>query len=86
MQSFIKESAETLNYKIYNCTMNDNDYLQKFIYGIYNSKAVITNSFHGIIFSIIFKKPFVAFNPQSRGNERFNTLKSVYGLKKELSQ
>ncbi len=84
MQSFIKKSAETLNYKIYNCTMNDNDYLQKFIYGIYNSKAVITNSFHGIIFSIIFKKPFVAFNPQSRGNERFNTLKSVYGLKKRI--
>ena len=84
MQSFIKQSVETLKYKLYNCTMSDNDYLQKFIYGIYNSKAVITNSFHGVIFSIIFKKPFVAFNPVERGNERFNTLKNVYGLQNRI--
>ena len=84
MRSFIKISAEKLKYKIYNCTMNDNDYLQKFIYGIYNCKAVVTNSFHGVIFSIIFKKPFVAFNPKERGNERFNTLKNVYGLQKRI--
>ena len=60
--------------------MGYNDYLQRFIYGIYNSMAVVTNSFHGVIFSLIFNKPFVAFNLKSRGNERFNTLRDVYGL------
>lgn len=84
MRIFIKHSIQTLKYKLYNCSIHDNDYLQRFIYGIYNSKAVITNSFHGILFSIIFKKPFVAFNPEERGNERFNTLKDVYGLKKRI--
>jgi len=84
MESFIKKSVKALKCIVYNCTMNDNDYVQRFIYGIYNSKAVITNSFHGVIFSIIFKKPFVAFNPKEKGNERFNTLKYVYGLKKRI--
>jgi polysaccharide pyruvyl transferase WcaK-like protein len=84
MDLFINESIQKLNYKLYNCSMYDEDYLRKFIYGINISKAVITNSFHGVLFSIIFKKPFVAFNPESRGNERFNTLKDVYGLQKRI--
>ena len=35
MRSFVKISAEKLKYKIYNCTMNDNDYLQKFLFMVY---------------------------------------------------
>lgn len=84
MELFIKESVQKLKYKLYNCSVYDKDSIKKFIYGINNSKAVITNSFHGILFSIIFKKPFVAFNPENRGNERFNTLKDVYGLQKRI--
>jgi len=84
MELFIKETVQQLKYKLYNCSIYDKDSIKKFIYGIYNSKAVITNSFHGILFSIIFKKPFVAFNPEKRGNERFNTLKEVYGLQKRI--
>jgi hypothetical protein len=85
MELFIKESVQKLKYKLYNCSIYDKDSIKRFIYGIYNSKAVITNSFHGILFSIIFKKPFVAFNPENRGNERFNTLKDVYGLQKRIA-
>ena len=85
MELFIKQSAKKLKYKIYNCTMLNEDYLKRFIYGIYNCKAVVTNSYHGILFSIIFRKPFVAFNPKHRGNDRFITLKNVYGLKKRIA-
>ena len=84
MELFIKLSVEKLKYKLYRCIAFDKDYLKSFIYGIYNCKAVITNSYHGILFSIIFKKPFVAFNVKNRGNDRFNTLKDVYGLKKRI--
>ena len=84
MELFIKLSVEKLKYKLYRCIAFDKDYLKRFIYGIYNCKAVITNSYHGILFSIIFKKPFVAFNVKNRGNDRFNTLKDVYGLKKRI--
>ena len=84
MELFIKQSAKKLKYKIYYCTMFNKDYLKRFIYGIYNCKAVVTNSYHGILFSIIFRKPFVAFNPKYRGNDRFITLNDVYGLKKRI--
>jgi polysaccharide pyruvyl transferase WcaK-like protein len=85
MELFIKKSVKILKYKLYRCTIFDKDYLKRFIYGIYNCKAVITNSYHGILFSIIFKKPFVAFNSKDRGNDRFITLKNVYGLKKRIA-
>jgi hypothetical protein len=85
MESFIKKSVKKLKYKLYRCTLFDKDYLKRFIYGIYHSKAVITNSYHGILFSIIFRKPFVAFNPKHRGNDIFITLKNVYGLKKRIA-
>ena len=84
MELFIKLSVEKLKYKLYRSTSSNRDYLKRFIYGIYNCKAVITNSYHGIIFSIIFRKPFVAFNLKYRGNDRFKTLIDIYGLKKRI--
>ena len=84
MDLFIKLSVEKLKYKLYRSTASNRDYLKRFIYGIYNCKAVITNSYHGIIFSIIFRKPFVAFNLKYRGNDRFKTLIDIYGLKKRI--
>ena len=54
MELFIKLSVEILKYKQFRCTKFDKDYLKRFIYGIYNCRAVITNSYHGILFSIKF--------------------------------
>ena len=39
-----------------------------------NCKAVITDSFHGTIFSIIFQKPFISKCNQMRGGQRFVSL------------
>ena len=55
--------------------------LKKFLSGIFYCKAVITNSYHGVLFSIIFNKPFVTFLKSIRGNERFNTIMEVFGIK-----
>lgn len=41
--------------------MNEKKSIEKIILGIYISKAVITDSYHRTIFSLIFDKPFVAF-------------------------
>ena len=40
----------------------------EFLYGIVNCKAVITDSFHGTVFSIIFKKPFISFKYEKNDN------------------
>ena len=81
MEWFIEKAKKYLNYNIININLKDNDYIEKFLYGIYNCKAVITNSYHGTLFSIIFNKPFVVFLNSYRGNERFNTIKEIYGIK-----
>ena len=45
---------------------------------VYNiSKGVITDSYHGTIFSYIFEKPFVSFINPKRGITRFETIKSI---------
>ena len=81
MHSFIKRVENQLNYKIYNIKLYYNDYIEKFLYGIYNCKGVITNSYHATIFAILFNKPFVVFLNSNRGNGRFQTIKEVFGIK-----
>ena len=63
VQIFIKNSSDILNYSIYNLNLCENNVILKFLYGIYNCKAVVTNSYHATIFSIIFNKPFLCFVP-----------------------
>lgn len=47
---------------------------------LYNSKFVITDSFHGCVFSILFNKPFVALGNKLRGQARFESLLSTFNL------
>lgn len=48
---------------------------------IKNSDLVITDSYHGIIFSIIFKRQFIALQRDYAGNERLNSLLSLLKIK-----
>ena len=51
-------------------TVNINEWLWYY----YNSNAVITDSFHGTVFSIIFRKPFITLKNIKRGESRFPSL------------
>ena len=44
---------------------------------IKNAKYVITDSFHGSVFSIIYKKQFVTLTTKTRGNERLDSLMKI---------
>lgn len=50
----------------------------------YQADYVITDSFHGCVFSIIFKKPFVVFENPQRGNSRFRSLLKKCGLEDRI--
>lgn len=67
---------EEKKYKIFSTKYNIKD----FIYGIYYSKGVITDSFHGTVFSIIFRKPFITLINEKSGEERFNSLKDIFNI------
>ena len=40
----------------------------------YSATCVITDSFHGMLFSIIFNKPFIVINNNKRGSARFSSI------------
>ena len=80
INNFIQKVKETFKLDVFIVDMKDSDQINKFIYGIYKCKAVITDSFHASIFSIIFNKPFIAFINQINDDGRFNTLKKIFKL------
>lgn len=57
----------------------------EWLYLFKNARFVLTNSFHGTCFSIIYQKPFVALINAERGAERFSFLLSQFGLTEHLS-
>lgn len=52
--------------------------------GIRDCKCVLTDSFHGCVFSIIFNKPFICLGNESRGSARFDSLLGTFGLQDRL--
>ena len=61
IEKYLAYVKKVLNIKIYYLTIFVNEQVKEFISAIINCKAVITDSYHGTIFSIIFKKPFISF-------------------------
>ena len=49
-----------------------------------HAKFVVTDSFHGCVFSIIFNKPFFVYGNKRRGMTRFTSLLSQFGLEDRL--
>lgn len=47
---------------------------------IMNAKYVFTDSFHGMVFCILFKKQFVVMNNKAGGSDRFTSLLNRLGL------
>ena len=49
-----------------------------------DAKCVVTDSFHGTVFSIIFRKPFVTIINNARGADRFVSLLRILDLESRL--
>lgn len=52
---------------------------------IRDARCVITDSFHGCVFAVIFNKPFVCLGNQERGMSRFDSFLSRYHLMSRLA-
>ena len=76
INKFIDEVIRNLNYTPF----YSNKEVEDFIFGMNISEAIITDSFHGTVFSIIFNKPFITFINAHRGRGRFNSLNETFGL------
>ena len=54
------------------------------IKGFIDAEFVITDSFHGTVFCIIFNKPFIAIGNEKRGMSRFSSLLKIFDLEDRL--
>lgn len=58
--------------------------VESWLEGLFKADFVVTDSFHGCVFSIIFGKPFVAIINNRRGASRFHSLFELLGLENHL--
>ncbi len=58
--------------------------VESWLNGIYNADFVVTDSFHGCVFSILFNKPFVVYVNKNRGAERFISILYLLGLEDRM--
>ena len=58
--------------------------VESWLKGILESEFVITDSYHGAVFSILFHKPFIVISNQERGIDRLNSLLYLFGLEKHI--
>ena len=56
----------------------------QWIQGFRDAKFVLTDSFHGTVFALIFNKPFLVIPNLSRGVARFESLLKMFGLEDRI--
>ena len=85
----VLEYAKKRNIKIYNLTDKSNvdiftSRVEEFIYLIHHCELFCTDSFHGSVFAIQFRKPFIVMNRQEKGVPdmtcRIHTLLNTFNL------
>ena len=57
----------------------------KWLRAFMDAKFVVTDSFHGCVFSILFNKPFIAIGNKDRGLARFQSLLAMFNLEDRLN-
>ena len=58
--------------------------VEEWLQSFRNADFVFTDSFHGCVFSLIFRKPFIAYGNAKRGIARFVSLLDSFGLRERL--
>lgn len=58
--------------------------VEEWLWEIKNASFVVTDSFHGMVFSILFRRQFVVIGNSGRGMSRFNSLLGLFGLEARL--
>lgn len=58
--------------------------VEQWLRGFQDADMVVTDSFHGCVFSILFRKPFIAIGNAERGMARFTSLLCILGLEDRL--
>lgn len=68
--------------------LNKNSYasVRDFVRLLRNAKAVITDSFHGTVFSIIYGKPFISAKLGNKGDDRLYSILKLLNLESHFNE
>lgn len=92
-EDYVRQVALKLNLIPFSLTTTDKELYEEgkrypgvpvWLRGFMDAKCVITDSFHGCVFSIIFNKPFIAIGNKERGQARFDSLLRMFHLQDRL--
>ena len=83
---WINKKSEELNTDYIIQTLNDKSTIEEWLASIMNAILVVTDSYHGCVFSILFKRPFIFLGNERRGNARIESLFSVLGIDKNNTE
>ena len=73
-----RKYLKSKKYDIFSC---DETNIYEWLACFRDCQYVITDSYHGCLFSIIFNKPFICIENKDRGLSRFNTIKALFNIK-----
>ena len=80
-----KINVECQHKSVFNLlTKNSKLSVQDWVASFKSSDFIITDSFHGMVFSIIFNKDFLVIINKDRGADRFYSLCKILGLESRL--
>ncbi|MBR6292507.1 MAG: polysaccharide pyruvyl transferase family protein [Bacteroidales bacterium] len=82
----IQEVALEKNLKPYFIYLNDPVSIPQWLRSFDEAKYVITDSFHGLVFSIIYNKPYRLIRNSFRGNARFDSIMQTFNLSDECNE
>nr|WP_288812019.1 polysaccharide pyruvyl transferase family protein [uncultured Sphingobacterium sp.] len=91
--SLVTKVSELMDFKIFSIGFGERSATQTveahpsvtyWLKGFSDAKFVITDSFHGCVFSILFNKPFLVVGNDARGMARFNSLLRLFNLEERL--
>ena len=85
-KDFIYKIAKKMNLtvKLFSAEKDLNYTVEQWLSMFRDASYVITDSFHGTVFSIIFHKQFISIVNANRGNDRFESLLSKFELTERL--
>lgn len=65
-------------------TISSNDTIELWLSYFRDAEFIVTDSFHGTVFSVIFNKDFYVWGNETRGNSRFESLLDMFDLKDRM--
>lgn len=82
IDAIIRKQAEKHSLKYYRQGLGNSISIPQWLRNIKESQIVITDSYHGVVFSIIYRKPFLFLGNDRRGNARIDSLMSLFDVDK----